>query len=214
MTYARGGALMTPHLGLHAHISASSVLLAGAMCSPILLLLPNQRCISTNDGMGRLLAEGFLMWWREEVMELGKVCCLTCQVLYHHWESYGILVPRPWFGIKGLIPVQWHQLWQVVHGSCSIKGTPIQLWEGFWQSSCLPRSVHQQESLTTSVKVASVGQIRPTKRKKNNPTHGILKGKIKLKKYSGRNTTEDQWHSVNSYMSSGRKLSSLRVRRP
>ena len=71
-----------------------------------------------------------------------------------------------------------------------------------------------QRAPTPSVKVASVGQSRPAKWQKTSATCSPFKGKIELKKYSREEYTQYQWHSINSYMSSGRKPELLKVRRP
>ena len=98
---------------------------------------------------GMMLGTDVNLWWGEEGMELGKVCCLTCQVPYYPGKPYGVWEPRPWSRIKCSIPVEWHQVWQVVHISHCSKGVPKQVSEGNWCSSCLPHPVHQQESTNT-----------------------------------------------------------------
>ena len=75
-------------------------------------------------------------------------------------------------------------MWQVFHISCCSKGTPRQVWEGFWCSSRLPRSIINKKGPTPSIKVASVAQTRPAKRQKTSTRHSTFKDKIKLKKYS------------------------------
>ena len=59
---------------------------------------------------------------------------------------------------------------------------------------------------TPSVKVASVNQTRPAKWQKTSTNNGTFKGKIELEKYSRKTITQFEWHSTNSYTSSGRKM--------
>ena len=82
------------------------------------------------------------IWWKKEGMELGKVCCPTCQVPYYPLKPYGILAPRPWSRMKSLIPVDWHQVWQIVHSSCHIEGAPRHVQQGFQCSSHLSHPVY------------------------------------------------------------------------
>ena len=69
-------------------------------------------------------------------------------------------------------------------------------------------------ALTLSVKVVSVSQTRPAKQQMTSTSHGTFKGKGWVEEViPERNMTQCQQYSSKSYMTSGRKLDLLRVRR-
>ena len=145
------------------------------------------------------------IWWRKEGMELGKVCCLTYQVLYYPGKPYGIRVPWPWPRIKSLIPVERNQVWQVVHGSHRSKGPPRQVYEGFWCCSCLSHTWVWRLPLSVRLHL-------PSSRK---PVLPMVPSKERLswRNTPGKRMTQFQWHSTNSNTSSRRNPCSWRVRR-
>ena len=63
------------------------------------------------------------IWHRDESIELGEICCPTCELPHYPWKSNRIWVPGPWFRFKSLIPIEQHLEWQVIHSSCHSKGS-------------------------------------------------------------------------------------------
>ena len=85
------------------------------------------------------------IWQREEGMELGNICCLTCWVPYYPEKLYGVCAPRPWSRIKSSISVEWHQMWHVVHCSHCSQSASRQVWEGFQHSMPSSQSLSTRE---------------------------------------------------------------------
>ena len=73
-------------------------------------------------------------------------------------------------------------VWQVVHSSCHSQGNPDKYKVDL--NAVVAFLTQYINKKTPSVKVASVAQIRHTKRHKTSATPGAFKQKIKLKKHS------------------------------
>ena len=147
-------------------------------------------CINITNGITpKGTAEGHIMlsipdgWARIMSMQPHQKLRWLCKCL--HRKPYWIWVPRPWPRIEGLILVEWHHVWHVVHNSCHSKGPSQEVWEGLWCNNLLPQSVHWQESTKPSVNIASVGQIRPAQQKIS-----TSKERLSLRSIPGRNMNQ------------------------
>ena len=123
-------------------------------------------------------------------------------------------LPRPHFRIKSSIPVEWHQVWQVVHSSCCSKGASRKVWEKLWCSSCLSHALYWLECINTKSEgcLSHADQTCQVAEDQHYPWY--FQGNIELNKYSREEYDSISMAQCQQLYELWKKARLTKVRRP